>query len=291
MPSAAQSSREPPRLGRRGRALRRADERPRRGLHRPLDDAADADAVEDSRRERALARCGRRSDRAARRHDREAGARPRDRRRRRLRRGRAPRGRRDRDPPARVARRFAGDRPPRAAAAPARDRVRARPRSRCSDSPPPGCSRTASGGSRPPPSASRRAISASRSSTAGDDEIGQLRVGVRPDARAARAARQRAQGVRRERVARAAHAAVLARRLPRAPADEELDDETRREFLATMQGQVERLTKLSTNLLDLSRVDAGQLTWSRSRWSSADGADRRGRARARCRGVRTRARG
>ncbi len=42
-------------------------------------------------------------------------------------------------------------------------------------------------------------------------------------------------------------------------ADEELDDDTRREFLATMQGQVERLTKLSTNLLDLSRVDAGQL--------------------------------
>ena len=42
-------------------------------------------------------------------------------------------------------------------------------------------------------------------------------------------------------------------------ADEDLDDDTRMEFLATMQGQVERLTKLSTNLLDLSRVDAGQL--------------------------------
>jgi two-component system, OmpR family, sensor kinase len=42
-------------------------------------------------------------------------------------------------------------------------------------------------------------------------------------------------------------------------ADEDLDDDTRREFLGTMQGQVERLTKLSTNLLDLSRVDAGQL--------------------------------
>jgi signal transduction histidine kinase len=41
--------------------------------------------------------------------------------------------------------------------------------------------------------------------------------------------------------------------------DEELDDETRREFLATMHGQVERLTKLSADLLDLSRVDAGQL--------------------------------
>jgi len=41
--------------------------------------------------------------------------------------------------------------------------------------------------------------------------------------------------------------------------DEELDDETRRRFLETMQGQVERLAKLSMDLLDLSRVDAGQL--------------------------------
>jgi signal transduction histidine kinase len=42
--------------------------------------------------------------------------------------------------------------------------------------------------------------------------------------------------------------------------DEDLDDATRREFLTTMQGQVGRLTKLSTDLLDLSRVDAGQLS-------------------------------
>jgi signal transduction histidine kinase len=42
-------------------------------------------------------------------------------------------------------------------------------------------------------------------------------------------------------------------------ADEELDEETRRNFIATMQGQVQRLAKLSTDLLDLSRVDAGQL--------------------------------
>jgi signal transduction histidine kinase len=41
--------------------------------------------------------------------------------------------------------------------------------------------------------------------------------------------------------------------------DEELDEDTRRGFLETMQGQVERLAKLSTDLLDLSRVDAGQL--------------------------------
>lgn len=46
-------------------------------------------------------------------------------------------------------------------------------------------------------------------------------------------------------------------------ADEELDEETRREFVATMQGQVERLAKLSADLLDLSRVDAGQLVVER----------------------------
>jgi signal transduction histidine kinase len=42
-------------------------------------------------------------------------------------------------------------------------------------------------------------------------------------------------------------------------ADEDLDDGTREEFLETMRSQVERLTKLSADLLDLSRVDAGQL--------------------------------
>jgi len=41
--------------------------------------------------------------------------------------------------------------------------------------------------------------------------------------------------------------------------DEELDDETRAEFLAAMREQVTRLTKLATDLLDLSRMDAGRL--------------------------------
>ena len=45
--------------------------------------------------------------------------------------------------------------------------------------------------------------------------------------------------------------------------DEDLDDETRREFLATMREQVDRLTKLATDLLDLSRVDAGGLAVER----------------------------
>jgi signal transduction histidine kinase len=42
-------------------------------------------------------------------------------------------------------------------------------------------------------------------------------------------------------------------------ADEELDDDTRREFLETMREQVERLGKLAIDLLDLSRMDAGRL--------------------------------
>lgn len=42
--------------------------------------------------------------------------------------------------------------------------------------------------------------------------------------------------------------------------DEDLDDETRRSFLSTMHEQVQRLTKLTTDLLDLSRIDAGGMS-------------------------------
>jgi signal transduction histidine kinase len=42
-------------------------------------------------------------------------------------------------------------------------------------------------------------------------------------------------------------------------ADEDLDPETRQEFLSETRAQVERLTRLATDLLDLSRLDAGQL--------------------------------
>jgi two-component system, OmpR family, sensor kinase len=41
--------------------------------------------------------------------------------------------------------------------------------------------------------------------------------------------------------------------------DEELDEATRREFLLTMREQIERLTRLATDLLDLSRLDAGRI--------------------------------
>lgn len=42
--------------------------------------------------------------------------------------------------------------------------------------------------------------------------------------------------------------------------DEDLDDETRQEFVMETRAQVERLTKLATDLLDLTRLDAGQLS-------------------------------
>ncbi len=42
-------------------------------------------------------------------------------------------------------------------------------------------------------------------------------------------------------------------------ADEDLDEATRQEFLAAMRGQVARLTRLATDLLDLSRLDAGRI--------------------------------
>ena len=41
--------------------------------------------------------------------------------------------------------------------------------------------------------------------------------------------------------------------------DEAMTPEVRREFLAEMRDQIERLTRLATDLLDLSRLDAGQL--------------------------------
>lgn len=42
-------------------------------------------------------------------------------------------------------------------------------------------------------------------------------------------------------------------------ADEDLDEETRRQFLDQLRGQVERMRKLATELLDLSRLESGAL--------------------------------
>ena len=48
---------------------------------------------------------------------------------------------------------------------------------------------------------------------------------------------------------------------------------TQSEFMATMREQVDRLTKLATELLDLSRLDAGRLTVERERIDLVDLAD------------------
>ena len=55
-------------------------------------------------------------------------------------------------------------------------------------------------------------------------------------------------------------------------ADEDLDEETRAGFLATTREQVERLTKLAADLLDLSRMDAGRLRVEREEVALADTA-------------------
>jgi signal transduction histidine kinase len=47
-------------------------------------------------------------------------------------------------------------------------------------------------------------------------------------------------------------------------ANEELDERERHEFVEEMSAQVGRLTKLATDLLDLSRLDAGQLAVART---------------------------
>jgi signal transduction histidine kinase len=93
----------------------------------------------------------------------------------------------------------------------------------------------------------------------GQDEIGEL-------ARAFERMRQRLSQLdraRREFIANASHEL----RTPlfslggflELMADEDLEPATRDEFLATMRDQVTRLTKLATELLDLSRLDAGQI--------------------------------
>lgn len=93
----------------------------------------------------------------------------------------------------------------------------------------------------------------------GADELGEL-AGAFDDMRKRLAALERA---RREFIANASHEL-------RTPifalgghiellTDEEVDEADRREFLDEMRLQVERLTKLATDLLDLSRIDAGRL--------------------------------
>ena len=56
--------------------------------------------------------------------------------------------------------------------------------------------------------------------------------------------------------------------------DEELDDDTRREFIGVVREQVARLGKLATDLLDLSRLEAGSLELRPEATDLGDLADR-----------------
>ena len=93
----------------------------------------------------------------------------------------------------------------------------------------------------------------------GADELGELAAAF-DDMRKRLAALERA---RREFIANASHELrtpifALGGHLELLT-DEEVDERDRRGFLAEMRIQVERLTKLATDLLDLSRLDAGRL--------------------------------
>jgi two-component system OmpR family sensor kinase len=89
------------------------------------------------------------------------------------------------------------------------------------------------------------------------DEVGQLALTLDEMQRRLR----RLDSARREFIANASHElrtpiASLGGFVELLDDDPEPDAETRREFVRTMRGQVDRLTKLSTDLLDLSRIDA-----------------------------------
>jgi signal transduction histidine kinase len=93
--------------------------------------------------------------------------------------------------------------------------------------------------------------------TSGGDEVDQLAVTLDEMQRRLRGL----DSARREFIANASHElrtpiASLGGFVELLDDADEPDPETRREFVRTMRGQVDRLTKLSTDLLDLSRLDA-----------------------------------
>ena len=74
--------------------------------------------------------------------------------------------------------------------------------------------------------------------------------------------------------------------------DEDLDEETKAKFLGQLREQVDRLGKLATDLLDLSRLDAGAVELRTEETDVSDArAHRRRRVRAGARRARVEARG
>lgn len=95
------------------------------------------------------------------------------------------------------------------------------------------------------------------------DEVGQLALTLDEMQRRLRGL----DSARREFIANASHElrtpiASLGGFVELLDEEPEPDRESRREFVRTMRGQIDRLTKLSTDLLDLSRLDAGAVSLS-----------------------------
>lgn len=95
------------------------------------------------------------------------------------------------------------------------------------------------------------------------DEVGELALTLDEMQRRLR----RLDSARREFIANASHElrtpiASLGGFVELLDEEPEPDRENRREFVRTMRGQIERLTKLTTDLLDLSRLDAGAVSLS-----------------------------
>lgn len=106
------------------------------------------------------------------------------------------------------------------------------------------------------------------------DEVGQLALKLDEMQRRLR----RLDSARREFIANASHElrtpiASLGGFIELLDEEEDMDPESRREFYRTMRDQIDRLTKLSTDLLDLSRLDSDAMQLSVEELDIADLAD------------------
>ena len=126
---------------------------------------------------------------------------------------------------------------------------------------PDGAARTAAAGRRAAwrraSSTSGRRARASSRSTSSAQQFNVMADRLSGIAAPARGGSRPAARVRRRRQPRAAHADRRAAPFTELQRDGEVDEATRREFLDRSTEQISRLEWMSTNLLDLSRIDAG----------------------------------